>query len=127
MRNIEHKLLNAIRAAKLGTVKVGGNTTVETLPADGRSVHLNAKSVSIVRLYGHHIGTVERDEHGNVLCVSVSFAGYLTATTRSRVNATLEALPCIVRASVAGGVASFSSRVYGDSKIGSKEWTTFTT
>lgn len=85
MRKIEKEMLEAIR---LRNTWHGKNTAVTP---DTRQ---DGKLLAIVTLHGNHIATIGYEEDGTVLyygkrvvSLSISLAGWNTATTRSRLSA----------------------------------------
>lgn len=84
MRIVEADMIKAIRGVMSrrdtnATISVGGNTTLHSsLTQDGWSI--------VVRLHGHPIAEFFM-VGGDIQTLHMTFAGYPTRTTRSRINA----------------------------------------
>ena len=106
MRKIEHDMIQAIRDGKVWSKD---NTVVDIVPVMGSmgndpdkycaDVYLHGSNIArlIIRkernhsVKGHGIHAADAYWHPRIECIEVSFAGYQTNTTKSRINALIQA------------------------------------
>lgn len=112
MRKIEQKMIEAVKADRAGTFNVGGNTIVVKQDPNG----WGALGEWTVYLHGHQIA---KREDGKLY---LRHAGYITATTRSR----LAALACVTGVGVCINKGQMIGRgCVGPTKVVERAWTSF--
>ena len=89
MRKIEHDMIQAIRDGKVWSQ---GNTVVDIVPVMGALGNNPDKYCAYVYLHGSNIAYLIINRlDSRVECFNVTFAGYQTNVTKSRINALIQA------------------------------------